>query len=125
MEAIANDEEAAAQWLAHQPPEDDEPAAEPLRPRFSEWSPERAELAKVVDALRAVASAVIASAGATPERVKPELRPQSAVERLKQVRDVRRRANDRAALFADLWPGGIPGESPTNGPPPSASTPTP
>lgn len=79
MEAQANDEEAARAILATMGDE----APDPVE-RWSEWSPEVDQLARIADWLQALNRSVTASTGAKPAAFKPAVRPVSAMQRLRR-----------------------------------------
>jgi hypothetical protein len=54
----------------------------PVTPRITEWTPERAELVKVNENLRALASLVVNALGGKGEPPKPDPRPETALDRL-------------------------------------------
>jgi len=93
---MADDEEAAAAWLATDPDE-----AEP-KVLLSDWTPEREVLERISDGINAVVHAVVASAGAKPGTLKPGLRPVTAFDRVREEIDERRRSSLHRSLMTQL-----------------------
>lgn len=101
VEALSNDPETAAAVAEGHIPIDED--AEPEGPRLSEWSPERAALADVIDRLGVLIGAVIASSGSKPPKFTPTPRPDTAMAhafRVARRRRVRQDADAIARLFA-------------------------
>lgn len=83
MEAISLDEEVAEEMLS-QPTDDKKRSYN--GPRMSEWSVELEKLTDVVDRLGELMQAVVASAGGKPPKIKPQPRPRTAMDRVKERR---------------------------------------
>ena len=94
-EAMADDEEAAAQWLAHQEAGGELAAR---RERWSEWTAERDALERIADALSVLIGVTVNVHGGKATRTKPGPRPTGAVDRLRE----RQRLNADRALKARL-----------------------
>lgn len=54
----------------------------PATPRLLEWTPERAELVKINEAVQALTALVHRALGGNGEMPQPEPRPETAVDRL-------------------------------------------
>lgn len=80
MEALSDDEEVAEEYLNR--PKSDAPQT--ARPRISEWSSELEKLTDVVDRLGEVMQAVVASNGGKPPKIRPQPRPRTAVDKLRE-----------------------------------------
>lgn len=74
-DAMAQDDELAEMYASVE--------SGPTKPRITEWTPERAELAKVNDKLAELIAVVIQAAGGKGSRPQPEPRPETALDRLK------------------------------------------
>jgi hypothetical protein len=77
-EASAQDDEIAEMYAGA---EDDGSVPSP---RIIEWTPERAELVKVNDNLRSLTSLVLSALGGKSDPPKPEPRPETALDRMKE-----------------------------------------
>ena len=75
IEASAQDDEVAEMYAGR---EDEGPAPSP---RLLEWTPERAELVKIHEAIQSLAALVSAVAGGNAEQPKPSPRPETAMDR--------------------------------------------
>lgn len=82
MQAISDDEEFAEHVLN----DPDASKKGDRRPRVSEWSIEVEKLTDVVDRLGEVMQAVVAAAGSKPPKVRPQPRPKTAIDRLREQR---------------------------------------
>lgn len=82
MQAISDDEEFAEHVLNQ--PESDRKGDR--RPKISEWDLYAEKLTDVVDRLGEVMQAVVASAGGKPPKVRPQPRPRTAVDKLREKR---------------------------------------
>lgn len=80
IEALSDDEEVAEQVL--RAPENKRPRG--AGPRISEWSLEVEKMTDVIDRLGEVMVAVIASNGGKAPRVRPQQRPKTAIDRLRE-----------------------------------------
>lgn len=80
-EAMSNDEDLAAALLSRPK---DERSKQARRPRVSEYSPELERLIDVVDRLGEVMAATVAAAGGKPPKVRPQPRPETAMDRLRE-----------------------------------------
>lgn len=94
-EAMADDEEAAEQWLAHESAGGEIAAR---RERWSEWTPERDALERLADAMNTLIGVTVNVHGGKAARTKPGPRPTGAVDRLRE----RQRLNADRALKARL-----------------------
>lgn len=83
VEAMADDEEAAAAFLDREDQGDD---AHQRGPRLSEYTPEREALDAILDRLAEVTNAIVASSGVRPHKAKPAQRPRTATDRLRARR---------------------------------------
>jgi len=92
-EAIADDDEHVAMILEAKERSKTEAEA---GPRLRDFSPEVDAMLRVVDAVNANTSAVIAAAGGKPRRVEPQPRPTTAFERVAH----RRRSAKHQSLTA-------------------------
>jgi hypothetical protein len=80
MEALSEDEEVAEDFLSQA----ENKKAKGARPRISEWSPELERLTDTVDRLGEVMQAVVASNGGKPPRIRPQLRPKTAIDKVRE-----------------------------------------
>ena len=104
VEAYSNDPDTAraiVEGLIEIPDED----AEPSGPRLSEWTPEVAKLAEVVDRLSELISIQIARAGKKPPRVKPSPRPVTEVGKARAEAKREKRRRNAALIIEQLTPG--------------------
>lgn len=108
MEALADDEEMAEIALSEPRNEDDRP---PRGPRISEWSPELEALTGIIDRLGEVIQAQIAAAGGKPRAVRPQPRPTTAMDKIreKKRREAHRKIVSRVIIQR-------PGETPAPAP---------
>ncbi len=108
-EAMAQDEEAAAAWLAHQEAAGETEAPEPVE-RWSEWSPERDAMERVADAINALIATTVSAHGGKAPALRPGARPVTALDK---VRRDQRIARDRAlkARLGVLPPAALPAAS--------------
>jgi hypothetical protein len=79
---------------------DGNPSEGPPAPSMAIWSPEVDRLTTIIDVLRGVMQAVIASGGGRAKEQKPQPRPQSAME----VARLRVKQENHEALKARLLP---------------------
>lgn len=75
IEASAQDDEVAEMYADR-----GEAVAQP--PRLTEWTPERAELVKVVEAVQSLTSLVSTALGGSAQPPQPQPRPVTAADRL-------------------------------------------
>lgn len=80
MEAMSEDEEVAEEFLSR----DENVKPKGNRPRISEWSPELEKITEVVDRLGEVMQAVVASNGGKPPKIRPQPRPRTAIDRMRE-----------------------------------------
>lgn len=101
--AVSMDPEHAEMVIAAQEKarKSGEPDPGPKAPSMAIWSPEVDMLAKVLDAVNGVMTAVIKSAGGNPKDPKPTPRPANAME----VARLRKRSREHEKMKARLLPG--------------------
>lgn len=83
MEAMSDDEEIAGQYLDQNKERDKKGSA---RPRMSEWSAEVERLTDLVDRMGEVVQAVIAVNGGKAPKLRPQPRPKTALDRVREKR---------------------------------------
>lgn len=100
---MADDEEAAAAWLAQQELGGD--AAPGRLERWSEWSAERDAVERLVDAVNTLIGVTVNVHGGNATRVRPGPRPVTAADRLKEQRRVLADRSLKARLGFGPAPG--------------------
>jgi len=92
MEAMSEDDELARQILDQK---DDGKKRAPRGPRISEWSTEVEKMTDIVDRLGELMQATVAANGGKPPKIKPQPRPRTAIDRM---RDKRRMEHHRKVV---------------------------
>jgi hypothetical protein len=115
MESLADDEEMAEIALKQDRTDSERPGR---GPRISEWSPELEALTAIIDRLGEVVQAQIASGGGTPRSVKPQPRPRTAMDKLRERK--RREQHRKIVSRVVIQRGYEPPATVPAGPPPVA-----
>lgn len=88
MQAISDDEEFAELVLTESEKRDkfDRTKQPDRRPKISEWDLNAEKLTDIVDRLGELMQATVAAAGGKPPKVRPQPRPKTAIDKLREKR---------------------------------------
>jgi hypothetical protein len=108
VEALSNDDEVAEQVLRQ--PENRN--ARGAAPRISEWSPELERLTDLVDRMGEVMVAIVASQGGKAPKIRPAMRPRTAIDRMRERKRYEQHRKTVARVLIQKPDGAAPSSPP-------------